>query len=171
MMRIPPRERKRTAHSAVTAGGPNDRAVTRGNIPSRSLVLDSNSARPLMTRPSAGAPSHRSTSVRKLVLFTMESTNVAGFPQFSKRTSPGSPPPLPRSRNCDGGMGNKSPHTRENPAACSTCVSTAPGPIKPRALDSSRARYNHWLVTASIMPEKPPRSGEALLPQSGSSPC
>ena len=163
----PPIARNRTAHSAVTAGGPKDRAVTNSNCPSRSGSRDSSSARPLMTWPPGGAPSHPSTSSMNIVLFIIESRNVAGLPQCSRSTRPGSPPPLPRSRNCVGAVDDNPAHTRENPEACSIWVSIEVGPKKPRALDSSRARYNHWLVTESIMPEKPPRSGEALRPRTG----
>ena len=81
---------------------------------SRSGLRESSSARPLMTRPSRGAPSQRQVPpARKLVLFTIESTKVVGTPQCSKRTSPGSPPPLPRSRNRRGRCEPKSSHTCE----------------------------------------------------------
>jgi hypothetical protein len=135
--------RKRTAHSAVTAGGPKDLAVTNENWPSRSESLDNSSARPLITWPPEGAPSQPKTSSRKLVRFIIESRNVVGLPQCSKSTNPGSPPPLPRSRYWVGGSDEKSSHTRMKPDACSIWVSIATGPKKPRALDSSRARYNH----------------------------
>ena len=139
----PSRRKRRAAHSAVTAGGPNDRAVTNSKPSSSSGNRARTSTRPLMTFADDGEPSQRRTSSRKFVRLTMESTNVALHPQVSSRTSPGSPPPLPRSRNSEGGAGNTSAQTRLNPVACSICVEISAGPKKPRALDSSRARCNH----------------------------
>ena len=48
--------------------------------------------------PPSGASDHASTSSRNLLRFTIESRNTARHRQRSRSTSPGSPPPLPRSR-------------------------------------------------------------------------
>ena len=154
--------KNRTAHSAVTPGGPKDRAVTRLNRESALVSRASTSARPRHTLPPLGTSSQLSTSRRKFVRFSMESRNVVGCAQVSRSTSPGRPPPLPRSRIVVGGSARWAFQASTNPPACVICGSTAPGPKKPRALDSSRARVNHNDVTETIMPERSPRSDAAL---------
>ena len=67
--RCPPGRRNPTAHSAVVAGGPNDRAVTRSNAPRSSGSRASSSARPSATRhrspsPSASIASRRNSQRR-----------------------------------------------------------------------------------------------------------
>ena len=166
-MSRPPISRNRTAHSAVTAGGPNDRAVTRLNRESPLVSRASSSARPLQTLPPLGTSSHASASRRKFDRFSIESRNVVGCAHVSRSTSPGSPPPLPRSRIVAGGSGRREFHAATKPFACWICGSMEPGPKKPRALDSSRARVNHCDVTSTTMPERLPRSDEALHPRTG----
>ncbi len=61
----PPRFKKRAPHSAVTEGGPNDRAVTKSKLSSISGNLAISSILPIMTSPLGGAPSQSSTSCRK----------------------------------------------------------------------------------------------------------
>ena len=144
---IPPTLRNRTPHSAVTAGGPNDRDVTRSNPSTRSSRRAIVSTRPMTTSPCDGAPSQSRTSMRKFALFAMESVRNVRHRQRSMRTRAGSPPPLPRSANANGGLGFTSSQHSANPRACSICGSIALGPKKPRALDSSRARGSQNLFT------------------------
>ena len=153
-MSKPPTSRNRTAHSAVTAGGPNERAVTRLNRESPRVSRASSSARPLHTLPPSGTSSHSSTSRRKFVRFSIESRNVVGRAQVSRSTSPGRPPPLPRSRIVAGSSDRRECHATTKPFACWICGSMEPGPKKPRALDSSRARVNHCDVTGITVPER-----------------
>jgi hypothetical protein len=146
-MSIPPSARNRVAHSATTAGGPKERAVTRGNIASREGSRATVSALPVMTSTSSGAPTQASTSRKKFIRFTMESTNTVRHPHRSARTSPGKPPPLPRSRKLVGEWSKLPSQQSAKPFACSICGSMALGPKKPRALDSSRARKSQAFVT------------------------
>ncbi len=101
-MSTPPTFKNLTAHSAVTAGGPNDRAVTRSKIPSHSGQRAASSARALITSP-LGEPVHSRTCARKLLRLTIESRRTPRQRQRSSNTRPGSPPPLPKSRNDSGG--------------------------------------------------------------------
>jgi hypothetical protein len=116
-MSTPPTFRNLTAHSAVVAGGPKDRAVTRSKVSSNSGQRAASSARATLTWPPLGAPGHVNTSARKLLRFAMESRNVACVCQRSRRTSPGSPPPLPRSRNRAGGDGRSASQHCAKPSA------------------------------------------------------
>src|SRR5271154_1556803 len=100
----PPTFRKRTAHSAVTAGGPKERAVTRSNSPSNSGQRAASSALAVITSQFSGAPVHKRASLRNALLLIMESRNTPGHSQRSTKTRPGSPPPLPRSRSRAGGV-------------------------------------------------------------------
>jgi hypothetical protein len=101
----------------------------------------------VITAPCCGAPSHSSTSSRNLARFTMESVKTARQRHRSNRNSPGRPPPLPRSRNEDGGAGSISSQQSANPRECVKWGSIALGPKKPRVLDSSRTRGSQSLLT------------------------
>ena len=122
--RTPPTFRNLTAHSAVTEGGPNDRAVTRSKTPSNSGHRAASSARAVITSP-AGELGHSRTSSRNLLRFVIESRNTARQRQRSSRTRPGSPPPLPRSRNTAGGEGRIASQQRAKPSAWAICGSIA----------------------------------------------
>jgi|GEM_PF-6103875 len=116
-IRTPPTLRNLTAHSAVTAGGPKERAVTRSNFPSNSGQRAASSARAMTTSPVSGAPVQVSASLRKLLLLPMESRKTSWQRQRSKRTRPGKPPPLPRSSNSAGGVGRIASQHRAKPSA------------------------------------------------------
>ena len=149
-MRTPPTFKNLTAHSAVTAGGPKERAVTRSNFPSNSGHRAASSARAIITSPVSGAPGQARTSFRKLLRLPMESRKTSWERQRSRSTSPGKPPPLPRSRRSDGGVGRSASQQRAKPCACKIWGSIGCGPKKPRALDSSRARGNQSLFTMPL---------------------
>ncbi len=164
-IRRPPTSRKRTAHSAVTAGEPNERAVTRSNFESDRVSRARTSARPRQTLPPDGTSSHWRTSSMKFVRFSIESKKTIGRSQVSNNTKPGRPPPLPRSRTFAGGLLRWASQASIKPMACSICGSMAPGPKKPRALDSSRARDNQCDVTRTTTPAQSPRNDGALRPR------
>ena len=143
----PPIRRNLAPHSAVTAGGPNDLAVTKSKD---SSILESraiSSIRPEMTSPDSGASVHSRISRRKLTRFFIESVSTHRRRQWSSSTSAGRPPPLPRSSSAAGGDEKRSSQHAAKPSACAIWGSIGPGPKKPRALDSSRARFNQSFVT------------------------
>ena len=146
-IRRPPSTRKRAAHSAVTAGLPNDRATTSSKDESRRGSREATSLRSHMTSAKWGESGHSRTSRRKAVLFSMASRSVTRVRHRSNRTRPGTPPPLPRSSQVPGATVENRSQAWMKPSACSTWVEIGPGPKKPRALDSSRARGNQSDVT------------------------
>ena len=146
-IRRPPSTRKRAAHSAVTAGLPNDRATTSSKDESRRASREATSLLPHMTSAKWGESGHSRTSRRKAVLFSMASRSVTRVRHRSNRTRPGTPPPLPRSSQVPGATVENRSQAWMKPSACSTWVEIGPGPKKPRALDSSRARGNQSDVT------------------------
>ena len=148
--RRPPTFKNLTAHSAVTAGGPNDREVTRSARLSRSSRRASSSARPISTLPPEGASGQSRTSRRKAVRRSMESMRIPRADHRASRTRPGSPPPLPRSTKTRGESGRSLSQQRAKPSAWVIWGPIGPGPKKPRALDSSRARVNQSFVTATL---------------------
>lgn len=119
----PPTSKNRTAHSAVTAGGPKDRAVTRSNLPSNSGQRAASSARAVMTSQFCGAPGHARDSLRNLLLLIMESRKTPEHFQRSTNTSPGSPPPLPRSSRRAGGVSRNASQHFAKPSAWTICGS------------------------------------------------
>jgi len=137
-------------HSAVTAGGPNERAVTRSNASTNSGILAISSTLAVMTVPLSGAPSDSSASSRNLARLTIESVNTARHRQRSSRNSPGSPPPLPRSRKASGAVASRSSQQSAKPKEWVKWGSIALGPKKPRALDSSRTRGSQSLLTIKL---------------------
>jgi len=100
--RMPPTLRNRTAHSAVTAGGPNDLAVTRSTVPVMPGSRATSSARPVIKRAPVGASGQRKTSSSSFIRFFIESSKIPLLFHRSRSTKPGSPPPHPRSRNKPG---------------------------------------------------------------------
>ena len=114
----PPTFKNLTAHSAVVAGGPNDRAVTRSKAPSNSGQRAASSARAVITSAPSGAPGQASASIKRLFLLAIESRNVAAVRQRSSNTNPGSPPPLPKSRNRAGGAVWSASQHCAKPSAC-----------------------------------------------------
>ena len=127
-IRTPPTFKNLAAHSAVTAGGPKDLAVTSSNAPERLGSLATTSARPVTSSTFDGAPGWERTSFRNFIRFCIESTSTALQSQRSSRIRPGSPPPQPKSKNSLGGVGESSSQQRANPSACATCTSTGAGP-------------------------------------------
>jgi len=104
-MRIPPGLRRAAAHSAVTAGGPNDRAVTVSNVP-RLASSRPNSSALARTTKTRSVPNIASTDAwRNAVRRSLESIRVTMVSrQQEARTSPGRPPPLPRSATACGAV-------------------------------------------------------------------
>ena len=149
-IRAPPIFRNWAAHSAVTAGGPNDRAVTRSNSSTNSGSRAISSTRPTMTSPFDGAPSSSRASIRKFALLAMESVKTPRHCHCARRTRPGSPPPLPKSRKDSGGEEFRSFQHFEKPKAWAIWGSIAFGPKKPRALDSSRTRGSQSEFTVQL---------------------
>ncbi len=149
-IRTPPTTRKRVAHSAVTAGLPNDRETTSSKDESSRESRDASSLRSHMTSAKWGASGHPSTSRRNAVLFSIASRRVTCVRHCCRSTSPGTPPPLPRSSHVPGMAVENSSHARTNPSAWSMWEEIGPGPKKPRALDSSRARGSQSDVTHTL---------------------
>ena len=124
----PPTFKNLTPHSAVTDGGPNERAVTRSAISTRSGRRAMSSTRPMITFAPPGEPSHSSTSSRKVARFAIESVRIAWVCHISRSTRAGSPPPLPRSTNTGGGVACASAQHSAKPCAWTICGSIAVGP-------------------------------------------
>ena len=141
--RTPPTCRNRTAHSAVTAGGPKSLATTRSKVASRSSRRANSSMRPVSTRKS-GESGHSPTTSRNRVRFSMESARTPPEVHVVAKTNPGIPPPLPMSIQRMGGVGETSSHAARKSSAWVMWGEKSPGPKKPRALDSSRARGNQF---------------------------
>ena len=74
--RLAPARRNPTAHSAVTAGRPNERATTRSNVPRSSGARARSSARPQVTRRRPSSPSVATASSRKLQRRCCESSST-----------------------------------------------------------------------------------------------
>ncbi len=94
----PPTSRKADPHSAVRAGVPNDRDVTASNCSRIPLTRPSSSARPRTTsafRPPSQPSSVSERNPVRRSLASMRTIRVWG--QHETRTSPGTPPPVPRS--------------------------------------------------------------------------
>ena len=116
-IRTPPTTRKRVAHSAVTAGLPNDRETTSSKDESSRESRDASSLRSHMTSAKWGASGHPSTSRRNAVLFSIASRRVTCVRHCCRSTRPGTPPPLPRSSHVPGMAVDNSSHARINPSA------------------------------------------------------
>ena len=102
-------------HSAVTAGAPKPRATTSGNASRSAGSRPATSARSQIAvdpvLPARGAPPPPRSRPRPA---GRESSSTAGAVGHSgARARPGSPPPLPRSRNDSGGGAE---HARPGPA-------------------------------------------------------
>jgi len=138
----PPTTRNPAAHSAVTAGLPKLRAVTRSKRPRRSVPCANSSARPRSTVTRSPTPSVSTASTRKSVRRSLASRShhsVAG--QAATSTSPGSPPPLPRSRARRGSSpAASSVAASAKRRACSMWGSIGPGPRNPSSRDRSKTR-------------------------------
>ncbi len=132
-IRRPPRARNGDPHSAVTAGAPNPRDVTASNVP-LSAPRAACSARSAVTR-TRWDRSRTSTACRRNVdRVTLPSSSVQWISgRASARTSPGTPPPLPRS------SASRQPSDSKVSIgnACSMWVPTGPGPTKPRCFAPS----------------------------------
>ncbi len=131
--RRPPTRRNAAAHSAVTAGAPNARAVTVSKTPRQRTSCPASSALAAMTETRDSRPSHSTASWRKparRALPSRRATSSAG--QRAASASPGTPPPDPRSSSADPG----SPIAAPNASACRRWDSTGTGPSSP----ASRAR-------------------------------
>jgi hypothetical protein len=102
-MTTPLGARRRTAHSAVAPGEPNDRDVTSLKRPSSAGVRARSSARPSTTWQRSPSPSSRVASRRNRHRRpdASSSTTLASGHAWAS-ASPGTPPPAPRSQNSAG---------------------------------------------------------------------
>lgn len=153
--RWPPGRRNPMAHSAVTAGGPNDRAVTTSKCSRCAGSRARSSARPSRTATRSSIPNSstalRSTAHRRCWL-SSSTNSVSG--RTTAITRPGTPPPLPRSRiRC--GRGFTSRTAAQCPSAWSMCGSIAPGPSRPYSAD--RCNTADKAKAASDVPRRPRR--------------
>lgn len=115
--RRPPQRRKPTAHSAVTAGGPNARAATRSKWPRHPGCLARSSARPHTDRSRSSAPRTRSARVVNTHRRRCASNKTPVHSgQQTASTRPGTPAPLPRSRKAPAGA----PTRCANTSPCAT---------------------------------------------------
>ena len=121
----PPTRRRGAAHSAVAAGSPKPLAVTNAAVSRHSLrpVSSARSQRtPVLDEMPSSLAASRSQAARRVLLST-RSHLVSGHCRAS--TSPGSPPPLPRSTaNPSGG----SPTASANARLRAIWSVTGPGP-------------------------------------------
>ena len=131
----PPARRKPAAHSATTAGDPNDRATTRSKCARRSGSRASTSARPQRTSTRLASPRStvaRSRNSHRRRWASSRTPRARGH--ASSRTRPGRPPPLPRSNMSR----SKGPMRSARSEECRNCGSTGPGPSRPNRRASSR---------------------------------
>ena len=137
----PPTLRRGAAHSATTAGRPKERARTPSKAPRKPSWRPQTSARSWMTvtRPES---SRRSTDrCRKAARRRLASrSTMATSCHAAATTSPGSPPPEPRSttRGVSGPSAASPRAAAANSSACRICGSKAPGPRNPAARASAR---------------------------------
>jgi hypothetical protein len=130
----PPWRRKGAAHSAVTAGGPKLRDTTTSRA-DRSSPRPASSARLATTRTRSPRPSCSTASCRKAARDVPPSSSIQLVSGRARaRGSPGSPPPLPRSRPCADGSSRSAAKCR----ARWMWGSIGPGPRKPRRWASAR---------------------------------
>jgi hypothetical protein len=137
--------RRGAAHSAVTAGRPNERAVTPSKDPRRAPSRPQASARASATRTRSPSPRRATAPRRKAARRALDSIRVTlADSRADATTRPGSPPPEPRSARTTGPplLAVGEPHKRRaivaKPAACCNCGSKGPGPRKPARRASSR---------------------------------
>lgn len=128
----PPERRKGAPHSVVTAGGPKDLATTASKRPRRPPSRPAVSARRVRTRTRSSRPSWHRASIRKEDRRPLTSKRVPSeLPQRVASTSPGSPPPEPRSKKAPGAPGERVPS--EGPllsTAVRKRVTHSPNPIE-----------------------------------------
>lgn len=146
-MRSPETLRNLVAHSAVEDGGPKDLATTKSKASDKLRSHARSSALPSATLAPSGASGAVIIERRNRHLFSIESRSTVWQFQISSRTSPGTPPPEPKSNTLLGVPPRSSFHASTYRRACSTWASTGPGPKKPSALDCSRALESHSIVT------------------------
>ncbi len=97
-MRCPPTRSSGPAHSAVTPGGPKLRATTASASARNAGSRPTSSAREAMTRTRDLSPSRATASSRNEARRSPASTrHSSASVHMCARTSPGTPPPLPRS--------------------------------------------------------------------------
>lgn len=144
---LPPALRNPVAHSATTAGGPNDLETTKSNPCLISTSRAHSSARPRTTRTRSAIPRRLTARSKKSVLLSAASSSVHRLRGSSiATTSPGSPAPLPRSRQRTAAS---SPMRSVNLDACAMWLSTGPDPTKP----SSRASERRSVRTERSSPD------------------
>ncbi len=144
--RTPPILRRGAAHSAVMAGGPNDRAVIPLSCPRNEGSLPSTSARHASTNTLSSRPSRLVALSRKADRRSDASMRqaLAVGGNRSASTRPGSPPPDPRSPSIDPPVAvpsrpsSNSKRAATSASACATWRSIAAGPMKPRACAFSK---------------------------------
>lgn len=129
----PPTRRSGAAHSAVGAGGPNPLAVT-SSADCRHRPRPVSSARSHRTSTRDEMPSSSTASrsqLARLALLSIRSQLLSG--QSSDKTSPGSPPPVPRSAARP--VGGR-PATEAKARLRAIWSTTGPGPRKPSRRES-----------------------------------
>jgi hypothetical protein len=118
--RKPPISSMGAAHSAVTAGGPKDRAVTTSTRTSELRDRAISSALPRTTSICSCRPQRVTSSRRKFVLLSLASKSTTAVPSHTPAsTRPGTPPPLPKSTSEVGGRPKTDSIAARNPSACS----------------------------------------------------
>ncbi len=151
--RTPSKARRGAAHSAVGPGAAKDRAVTRPALPRRSPRA-TETASMAWTSTRSAMPSSRTAHRRNVHRRSPRSTRTHRFDVRVARTSPGTPPPVPRSTaivsaSRSTGMpeatsgpgatpGSPSPPKRRKPALCAGPSAAARGVRNPSATAASR---------------------------------
>ena len=140
-----PTRSKGAAHSASTAGRPNDRANTPSNPARRLASLPQTSARSSRTETRVSR-ARRSTAPRRkearLPLASIRTSVAAGHSVPSRGR--GGHRPSPGRRGGPEPPGDRRRPTAANPWACRICGSSGPGPRKPQARASPAARAEGW---------------------------
>ncbi len=151
--RNPPTARSGAAHSATTAGLPNPLAVTTSKAPRRFGVRPTTSARSASTATRPCNPSAPTAWRRNAARRPCASTRrTDGASQRTASTSPGTPPPVPRSTREEGEVVHALSTASAKASACSNCASTGPGPRNPRSRASVRRPRR---VARRWLPESP----------------
>ena len=142
----PPTRRRALATSAVTSGGAKLRATTASWLPRQSSSWASTSARPVTTWTRSPHPNRPTTRRSQSVRLTLASSRVTiASGRSAAITSPGTPPPEPRS---------------------STRVASAIGSTKPRACSASASRSCPPPRSRELAP-RPARRGPPASPAAG----
>lgn len=145
-------DRKPVPHSAVTAGGPNDRAITRSARCRQSGSCATSSARPCRATTRSVQPSWRTarwSSRTRRAAASRSSHRESGHRPASAR--PGTPAPAPRSTAMAGG--DSCDAMLE---ACWRCRSTGPGPTAPSRCPSRQVEHTSSAHGSRVTGWRPP---------------